>query len=296
MNVADFTYLLQHPNKISSSEQTNQLEDVLEAYPYFQAARALHLKGLKNGNSFKYNNALKVAAAYTTDRDILFDYITSEEFLQNLVADQISGKAKPLTEIETNAEEIISESPSIIEASKDKPLPQTVTDAETILDPKLFTSKHPEQPTEDYETLEIGEPLPFTKREKHSFSKWLQLASLKTIKRKNKYKSGEDLEPIAFPLEEDVLKDKKFELIDKFIANNPKIVPTKEPSKAAISTSIEINNNEMMTETLARVYLEQKKYKNALQAYKILSLKYPEKSSFFADRINAVKKIQKENS
>ena len=51
-----------------------------------------------------------------------------------------------------------------------------------------------------------------------------------------------------------------------------------------------------MTETLARVYLEQKKYKNAIQAYKILSLKYPEKSSFFADRIKAVEKIQQENN
>ena len=51
-----------------------------------------------------------------------------------------------------------------------------------------------------------------------------------------------------------------------------------------------------MTETLAKVYLEQKKYKKALQAYRILSLKYPEKSGFFADRIKAVEKIQQENT
>ena len=47
-----------------------------------------------------------------------------------------------------------------------------------------------------------------------------------------------------------------------------------------------------MTETLARVYLEQGKYKKAIQAYKILSLKYPEKSSFFADRIKDVEKLR----
>ncbi|MDO7628787.1 MAG: hypothetical protein MUQ46_05840 [Flavobacteriaceae bacterium] len=50
-----------------------------------------------------------------------------------------------------------------------------------------------------------------------------------------------------------------------------------------------------MTETLARVYLEQKKYKKALQAYKILSLKYPEKNSFFASQIKVVQKLIKEN-
>jgi len=59
MNVKDFTYLLQNPDASISTEQTKQLEDVLSDFPYFQAARAVHLKGLKNGNSFKYNNALK---------------------------------------------------------------------------------------------------------------------------------------------------------------------------------------------------------------------------------------------
>jgi hypothetical protein len=45
-----------------------------------------------------------------------------------------------------------------------------------------------------------------------------------------------------------------------------------------------------MTETLAKVYLQQKNFKKALQAYHILSLKYPEKSGFFADQIRAINK------
>ena len=48
-----------------------------------------------------------------------------------------------------------------------------------------------------------------------------------------------------------------------------------------------------MTETLAKVYLEQKKYDSAIKAYHILSLKYPEKSGFFADRIKAIKILQR---
>ena len=51
-----------------------------------------------------------------------------------------------------------------------------------------------------------------------------------------------------------------------------------------------------MTETLAKVYLEQKKYENAIKAYRILILKYPEKSGFFADRIKAIKNLQKNKS
>ncbi|MDB4270676.1 hypothetical protein N9896_01150 [bacterium] len=305
MNVADFTFLLQNPDKVLEPVQTNQLEDILKEYPYFQAARALHLKGLKNLNSFKYNNALKVTAACTADRDILFDYITSEVFLQNSIADTISGKTLPLAEKEILSEEVEPNPDAdthLIDDSEDHPLPQTAKDADKILDPSLFESKDPE--VDKYitakkkaeEELELGKPLPFTKREKHSFGEWLQLTSFKSIKReKEEYK--EEMKDINFPLEEDILKKKKFELIDKFIENKPKIVPTENlTSNINIKDSTTIDKNELMTETLAKVYLEQKKYKKAIQAYKILSLKYPEKSSFFANRIKAVRKLQQENT
>ena len=58
-----------------------------------------------------------------------------------------------------------------------------------------------------------------------------------------------------------------------------------------------VNNDDdvsdsLMTETLARIYLEQKNYDKAIQSYKILSLKYPEKSSFFADQIKLVEELK----
>ena len=69
---------------------------------------------------------------------------------------------------------------------EDKPLPQDVDDADHILDPQLFKSKDPEvdkalkaEKKKAKKELEIGQPLPFTKQEKHSFGEWLQLASSK---------------------------------------------------------------------------------------------------------------------
>ncbi len=308
MNVQDFTYLLQNPEKVVTPIQTKQMEDVLEEYPYFQAARALHLKGLRNLNSFKYNNALKTTAAYTTDRGILFDFITSKDFLQNSIADSISGKTLNQERENDHSEKITvepHEKEPLIEISEDRPLPQDTTDANQILDPKLFKSKDPKIDLEIEEVkkrakkeLEIGKPLPFTKKEKHSFSEWLQLTSFQTIDRGPENPAKENLEEdVEFPLEKEVLKKKKFELIDRFIENNPKIIPAKDKmSKIDIKESVKLDKNELMTETLAKVYLEQKKYKKAIQAYKILSLKYPEKSGFFADRIRAAEKIQQENT
>ena len=309
MNVQDFTYLLQNPDEVVSPVQTNQLEDVLAEYPYFQAARAMHLKGLKNLNSFKYNNALKLTAAYTADRDILFDFITSIDFLQNTIADSILGKSTALNDTPTISEEIVSEfkkESALIEESEDEPLPRTVKDADDILDPSLFSSKDPkidksisENKKKAEETLEIGKPLNFTKKEKYSFGEWLQLTSHKPPKPKSEPNTPkkEASKPEVKPTPKaDKLKKKKFDLIDKFIETNPKIVPKESTAKVPIKDSLSFDKNELMTATLAKVYLEQKKYKKAIQAYKILSLKYPEKSGFFADQIKAVEKIQQENN
>jgi hypothetical protein len=302
MNVSDFTYLLQHPEEVLSADQTGQLEEVLEDYPYFQAARALHLKGLRNLNSFKYNNALKVTAAHSADRDILFDFITSEEFLQNAIADTISGK-KPLKDHEIISEEVVAvanESTSLIEASDDEPLPRSAKDADAILDPSLFKSKDPEvdlklaaDRKKSEEKLGLGKPLPFTRKEKYSFGEWLQLTSLKAVKREPGKPA--DTESVSQGGRENLpSRKRRFELIDEFIEKNPKIVPKEDPvSRVDIKASLKLDKNELMTETLAKVYLEQKKYKKAIQAYKILSLKYPEKSGLFADRIQAVKNLQK---
>lgn len=292
MNVTDFIHILQNSNTILSPKQTRELEDIIEEYPYFQAARALHLKGLKNLDSYKYNNALKTTAAYTTDRDVLFDYITSKEFIQNNIADTIAGRGSKLEDQKAISEEIEPNpnAESMMGEAEELALPQNIKDAEQILNPELFKSKTPEEPSIPVEEktkaetdLQLGKPLPFTKKEKHSFTQWLQLTS-KTEETETGKEVIEELE-----------RKKKFELLDKFIESNPKIVPQENAKpKVNIKESTKFDKNELMTETLAKVYLEQKKYKKAIQAYKILSLKYPEKSGFFADQIQAVKNLQRD--
>ena len=85
-------------------------------------------------------------------------------------------------------------------------------------------------------------------------------------------------------------------MIEKFINEKPTIKAQKNsPQPKDIPQDIPQDNvklsNSLMTETLARVYLQQKNYKKAIQAYKILILKNPEKSGFFADQIRAVEKL-----
>ena len=52
---------------------------------------------------------------------------------------------------------------------------------------------------------------------------------------------------------------------------------------------IKIRKKDYMTETLAKLYIKQEKFEDALKAYKILCLKYPEKIILFADQIKIIK-------
>ena len=51
-----------------------------------------------------------------------------------------------------------------------------------------------------------------------------------------------------------------------------------------------------MTETLAKIYEEQKNYDKAIRAYRILSLKYPEKSAYFARQIKTLTALKAQNN
>ena len=280
MNVTDYTYLINKPDAINE-KQTDDLAKVLDEFPYFQSARALRLRGLYNQNSFKYNYALKVTAAHTTDRTVLFDFITSDTFvaIQKGLYDK---KLSQLLDISVVDFEVLK--PEI------RLEPKVNTVEQSILTSIKEASEAEENTKTAVEKLDIGKPLDFSVNEKHSFQEWLQLARIEPILREKENTTSTETEPL------DEEKKKKAELIDKFIESNPKISPAK--NSTASTTFAESNKTDtsyLMTETLARVYLEQKKYQKAIQAYEILILKYPEKSSFFADRISDIEILQQHN-
>lgn len=265
MNSAEFTHLLQYPENVDALK-TQALNEVIVEFPYFQSARAIQLKGLNKTNSFKYNQTLKKTAAYTIDRKVLFDFITSPIFIA-----KTEIAAETLEEIE------------VIDAENVKVLHKKITDSFSNKNTKTeATAVQNEEDEKEADVLEIGKPIQFVSSEPHSFNEWMQLIAQKPIDREE------------IPARKIEKIEEKFNLIDRFIELNPKIKPV---DKNAINTDVILEssteNESLMTETLAKVYLEQKKYDNAIKAYRILILKYPEKSGFFADRIKAIKNLQK---
>ena len=310
MTIEQYTYLLEHPDQISKS-QTKDLRAIIDTFPFFQSAHALYLKGLKNQESFAYNKALKRTACHTTNRSVLFEYITSDYFMQSDVSEAIKDQDKKLRAIVVNDLQDVTQQVDVEEQEK----------ASQILDPDLFVEKSDSTmtPKTAKEVLQVGKPLSFTKNEAHSFTEWLQLSSFKPINRENEdqkneqistiQKSSDDISDIGNIKTSDTTdenaellenqasslsRERKQQIIDSFIETNPKISAIKpiQDSKKATNTEFTFSSGALMTETLARVYVEQKNYEKAKQAYRILSLKYPEKSGFFADQIRAVEQLE----
>jgi tetratricopeptide (TPR) repeat protein len=88
-------------------------------------------------------------------------------------------------------------------------------------------------------------------------------------------------------------------LIDKFLSRERGPIKIENPDEGSSGDEDEIlaksvsENDELITETLAMIYFEQKKYDKAIDAFEKLRLKYPEKSVYFANRIEEIEKLKR---
>ena len=235
-----------------SEEQRKAFEKITYRYPYFQSAYAHYLKSLKAQEQYNFNLILKKTAILSPERNRLHFWLV-ENKKENLRS-VAAKKVQPTTPIADEKKQSVEN---------------------TI----------PKESTKTAETVEQIKPNPPEKKKKAkkqepktmSFSEWVIYSSKGKIEAKPAKSSLED----------------KIKLIDTFLENQPKIPPVRQDQpKVDLSENNEFNKEELMTETLAKVYLQQKKYKKALYAYKILSLKYPEKNTFFADQIKRIKQLQ----
>ncbi|TCO07999.1 hypothetical protein [Natronoflexus pectinivorans] len=300
---------MQNPS-VLNEQSLEQLREVLEEYPFFQAGRLLWVKNLHNLDHIRYNNELKLAAAHIPDRSRLYSLINHISQPINLAEPEKESQELVSTEVLQDVE------PESVLASPDKEEDQAAAIGEDYFsvddvyetssgsqvdfsDKRLNNKKEefksdPENiilPSADflgYETDVASEyQLPGDNEqvsldESRSFSEWLNVLRHQPVAKSEQHQ--EEVEP-------EEKKDKKMALIDSFLQQGDRRrikvsegEQRKENPKDFSLKSLQ-ESNDLMTETLANIYIHQKHFLKAIDIFKQLSLKYPEKNIYFARRI-----------
>lgn len=272
-----------------SNEDIAQLEDIIEVYPYFQTAHLLHAKALKNTNSIKFEKVLPLKAIYVSDREKLYDLIQLKKTETAIAVDtieeikahhQTDNKESVPKKPEKKKQEILSDfikkekQKSEIEYDVEKDIRQLeenyISSVESV---GYFEEVKDDISTEEIKSLIKETPKKESLPSKQTFTQWLSLFSDQNNKKDNPL----NVEPSALNT------DKSAQALQPSTKKE-----FYNPVKMA-QKSVE-ENDEIITETLAKIYVMQNKIDKAIAAYEKLSLKIPEKSSYFAAQILILKK------
>jgi hypothetical protein len=342
--------LLSHPEKLDE-KTLDSLREALDAYPFFQAGRMLWIKNLHKVDHIRYNNELKLAAAFIPDRSKLF-FLINDVFSSLSVPDRNGEMEERNGQNSLSEEEVISES-ALDTAKEDKDSGLTLSERNEESGDKDFSPVIPEQmvgadanyfEVDDSFVSASGEIIDFSKpmevienaetdlekgdegesgeentdlpaaeildyekevfssgysledetystsldiEGSHTFSEWLNL-----LKNQGLVLPGNEEEKT----EKAPKKSGNMDLINNFLnstGTKKRIVPSSEANTTNEDFSIRSlqESEDLMTETLANIHIKQKRYQKAVVIFERLRLKYPEKSVYFAHRIQEMEDL-----
>ena len=246
----DLINLIRHP-ELMDRETLYDLRSLIAQYPYYQTARLLMLKNLYILHDPTFDEELRRAAIYITDRKVIFNLVESAHYqLKTTEKNADEKKQTKGAEQRPSTNELIDKFLETIpvEEEKDKSKKRKPTAADAAID---------------------------------------YVAYLLETEEKEDVKS------------EETESSPTLDLIDTFINNN-------EQGRIELKENIEYvpeiadegdkngeNEDEegYFTETLARIYIKQGRYSQALEIIKRLNLAYPKKNAYFADQIRFLEKL-----
>ena len=274
-----------HPEMLNK-DSLYELRKILATYPFFQTARILYLKNLYLMNAPEFKEELKKGALYVADLSVLFYYIEGEKFaiqkhLQKEEGNDVSASDRTLALIneflsgvsdektEHNLiPEISADYTSVLLDDEEQGAQVPPLRGQELID--SFIEQHPVSPREEFsdETAPSGQ-LQDTR---------LQMDEDESVQKiGNADESEKDMS--TSPVGQAETQEKKEEEKDDL---------TDEVQEVASEDNLEDSS---LSETLAKIYVKQRRYDKALEIIKKLNLKYPKKNAYFADQIRFLEKL-----
>ena len=271
MTVKEFIEIIRQPYTISSA-QARELDEIVKEFPYFQAARVLQLKLLHSEGNYRYSKALKLAAVHVTDRTVLFNFINSKDIIPDFST--IRSDFERISKVHERKEAVEDNAPPKVSYIDNSPRNFRPTLPDPIFEEKII----PDELINHQELTDLFVP----KTEQPTLKPEMPILVAPHHRLTT---------PTPAHYQSDTVAE-KFKLIDKFLENNPKIEASKEyVSNVNLADEVKGDERQLMTETLAQVYVNQRKYKQAIQAYQILILKNPKKKCLLCSPNRKYQKI-----
>ena len=299
MNLKDF-YAIIDSEKALEEVMIPDLQKLIKRYPFFQAGLFVYIKSLYVTDSDFFSSELQRVSAFIHDRQALFYYVMDDVFKQfykltrkPLELDRTNLLINAFFETQDNVdfdiqlEQTISNPNvvstdylSIIDSLPDIHIPENVLEDELELiddegdSQQIGLFKH--------STNEVFGPI------------------IGDVAAKKDLEEGVGIELKHQNLIDDFLsKAQDFDSLKiKMDAPTTEIVEDEENIMSENEeTDEELDDDFFFTQTLANIYIKQKKYDRAYEIIKRLSLNYPEKNSYFANQLTflgkAIKNLKK---
>ena len=253
MNKSKLLMYMNNPELLGDRD-LSEIKELVDEYPCFQSARMLYVKNLRNQGYSNYGKALRETAVFVTNRTKLFFLLDERVIIKHDAApEQIEAEAEVFDFGKMAEMAGFSSTPSAAEKPKDA----TNNLIETPIVP-YFDNLSDTVDLDDFR---------------------------QTFNKKNKQ--------VAAPT---IKKDRHAELLDNFkeIKIRP-LAPAENVEHENDNVDLSIKSStagpDLLSETLANIYFNTKAYDKALNMYEKLRLKYPEKNTYFAARIEEIKEI-----
>ena len=313
MQAKEFINYIKNPNSLEKNS-VKELQKLVNDFPYFQSAHLLLSLASKKWDASVYQKSLKKTAIVVTNRSHLFNLIQQFEISniviedsdhQKLVVEEVLEPTDSTKELNIlKATELLIEN-SDSEISETGIQQKTKPNAEDVLENEIAKQVVGAIVEKQMFNLSDTQLVFKQNKEPENFTDWLRL-----IQKSNKQLSAENildtntenntdiktrLEKGKIITQESALnkKLKNLALIDKIIENSPGQIKIKDdqkfysPEHNAKESLLE--NEHLVSETLAKIYALQGSVNKAVRAYEILSLKFPQKSAYFASLIQKLK-------
>ncbi|TAL58049.1 MAG: hypothetical protein EPN85_12545 [Bacteroidetes bacterium] len=290
MTKQDFIQYLSHPEDLNGSTM-GELEKLVQEYPYFQLGRMLYLKNLHNENSIAYEKNLHITSAYAPSGKVLYNLIKKRDSKEEVGSKQYTVDKEQPKEILPKLEPIVvlqemtmNPTDTVSGTKVDEwDIPEKEMLREAYRTSMMVDLLEEKSKAQSEQSLTINHQ-PSTISQSYSFGDWMKVISGKT--------------PDAAKEAKDFQRKAKSSIIDNFILDQATKTPPKLKAEFysvenMAKKSLQDDEN-FVSETLARIYLKQGNLPKALSAYQILLVKHPEKMHIFAPLLEKIKKLLKD--